>query len=60
MARLALIASEVGYATGFPNGDILLQKPRPNEGRGVVPTAIHLLYANDSAKWIIFGASRME
>ncbi len=33
MARLAWIASEVGSATGFPNGNIIPQKPRPDEGR---------------------------
>jgi hypothetical protein len=33
MARLAWIASVVGTATGFPNGNIILQKPRPDAGR---------------------------
>ncbi len=33
MARLAWIASEVGSATGFPNGNIIPQKLRPDEGR---------------------------
>jgi hypothetical protein len=32
MARLAWIAPEVGSAAGFPNGNIILQKLRPNEG----------------------------
>jgi hypothetical protein len=33
MARLAWIASEVGSATGFPNGNIIAQKSRHDEGR---------------------------
>jgi hypothetical protein len=33
MARLAWIASEVGSVIGFPNGNIILQEPRPEAGR---------------------------
>jgi hypothetical protein len=31
MAYLAWIASELGSATGFPNGNIILQKPQREE-----------------------------
>jgi hypothetical protein len=36
MAHLARIASEVGYATGFPNENILLQKTLSRCGSGVL------------------------
>jgi hypothetical protein len=33
MAYLAWIASELGSATGFPKGNIIPQKPKPDEGQ---------------------------
>src|SRR5467141_1844892 len=33
IVRLAWIASEVGSATGFPKGNIIPEKSRPDEGR---------------------------
>jgi hypothetical protein len=39
MARLAWVASELGYATGFPKKSIIPQKPQPDEARVLVAMA---------------------
>jgi hypothetical protein len=60
MARLAWVASELGYATGFPKKSIIPQKPQPDEARVLVAMASQVSNlmiesaTNHRVRWAIY------